>query len=51
MEIGGDADTVASWLGEPATHPLDGIQVDWVDDAPGLQAVHFRTANGPVRVD
>ena len=29
------------------THPLDGIEVDWVDDAPGLQAVHFRTRERP----
>ena len=51
MEIGGDPDTVASWLGEPSTHPLDGIEVDWVDDPPGLQAVQFGTMNGAVRVD
>lgn len=51
MEIGGDADTVAAWLGEPATHPLDGIDVEWVDEPPGLQAVHVRTLNGTVRLD
>jgi hypothetical protein len=51
MEIGGDADTVASWLGEPASHPLDDIEVDWVDEVPGLHAVHFATAHGVVRVD
>jgi hypothetical protein len=51
MEIGGDPDTVAGWLGEPSLHPLDGIEVDWVDDPPGLQAVQFSTPNGVVRVD
>ncbi len=52
MEIGGDADTVAAWLGEPASHPLDDIDVDWVeDDGVGLLAVHVTTAHGTVRLD
>ena len=52
MEICGDPATVASWLGEPAQHPLDGIEVDWVEgDEPGVVAVHVATATGIVRLD
>jgi Glyoxalase-like domain len=52
MEICGDPDTVSEWLGEPASHPLDNIEVDWVDGTePGLVAVHLATAHGTVRID
>jgi len=52
MEICGDADTVCAWLGEPADHPLDDIEVEWVDgDEPGVVAIHFATKNGSVRLD
>jgi hypothetical protein len=52
MEICGDPETVGSWLGQPAQHPLDGIEVDWVDDdSPGLVAVHVSTPHGVVRLD
>lgn len=52
MEISGDPSTVASWLGEPSAHPLEGIEVDWVDgDEPGVVAVHVTSANGTVRLD
>jgi len=53
MEICGDPSTVAGWLGEPATHPLDAVEVDWVDtdDSLGLVAVHVSTAHGTVRLD
>jgi Glyoxalase-like domain len=52
MEICGDPDTVSEWLGEPSNHPLDNIEVDWVDgDEPGLVAVHLATAHGTVRID
>lgn len=50
VEICGDRQKVADWLGEP----VDGIdfRVDWVDaDDPGLTAVHFKTAHGTVRLD
>src|SRR6266567_230870 len=50
LEINGDPDTVAAWLGDPSTHPLDGIDVDWVgDDDAGLVAVHVSTPHGSVR--
>lgn len=52
LEICGDSDVVSAWLGEPVDHPLDEIDVDWVDaDAPGIAAVWFSTPNGPVRID
>ena len=52
MEICGDPDTVASWLGEPSTHPLDAVDVDWVDgEDNGLVAVVVATAHGRVRLD
>jgi hypothetical protein len=52
MEICGDPGTISEWLGEPADHPLDDIDVEWVDaDEPGLVAVHLATAHGTVRID
>lgn len=54
MEIVGDPDRICQWLGEPKDHPLDAVEVDWVTpgaEAPGLAAVTFQTASGPVRVD
>jgi hypothetical protein len=52
MEIAGDPDTIATWLGEPAASPLDDVAVDWVDaDQPGLVAVHLATPHGTVRID
>jgi hypothetical protein len=50
VEICGDRDKVVDWLGEP----IGGIdfRVDWVDaDEPGLNAVHFETVHGLVRLD
>lgn len=50
VEICGDRDKVADWLGEP----VSGIDfpVDWVEsDEPGLTAVHFTTPLGTVRID
>jgi hypothetical protein len=52
LEIAGDPGRVSSWLGEPRDHPLDGVEVDWVEaDVPGLVAVHFATPHGDVRVE
>lgn len=52
MEICGDAATVCEWLGEPAAHPLDAIDVDWVEgEEPGVIAVHIDTPHGTVRID
>ncbi|MGN6246031.1 MAG: VOC family protein [Motilibacteraceae bacterium] len=52
LEIAGSPDRVAQWLGEPEDHPLDDVEVDWVDgDEPGLVAVTFATPGGDVRID
>ena len=52
MEIAGDPDRVAQWLGEPREHPLDDIEVEWVDgDEPGIVAVHVEGPHGSVRLD
>ena len=52
IEIAGDPHRVAEWLGEPEEHPLDDVDVVWTapHGQPGIQAVHFRTANGLVRI-
>ena len=53
LEIAGDRDAVLAWIGGSAEHdPLEEVKVDWVDaEDPGVVAVHFRTANGTVRID
>jgi len=53
IEIAGDSEKIAEWLGEPVNHPLDDIDVIWVDDAEysGVVAVTFETPNGTVRID
>ena len=54
LEIAGDATTVNDWVGSSNGHPLDDVDVEWVDpvdDEIGLVAAHFATANGIVRVD
>jgi hypothetical protein len=52
LEIAGDPDRVSQWLGEPVDHPLDDVEVDWVapNGSPGIVAVQFETASGPVRL-
>lgn len=52
LEIAGDPRRVAEWLGEPENHPLDDVEVVWTapHGQPGIQAVHFRTVDGIVRV-
>ncbi len=52
LEICGDPAALSRWLGEPASHPLERVAVDWVSaEGPGLVAVHFATAHGSVRID
>lgn len=53
IEIAGDADVVAEWLGEPSNHPLDDIDVVWVtgEDSSGIMSITFETPNGTVRID
>jgi hypothetical protein len=50
MEICGDPDNVAEWLG--TSLEAQDIEIEWVDgEDPGVSAVTFRTANGSVRID
>lgn len=55
LEIAGAPERVASWLGEPTHHPLDEVEVLWLNEedprGPGLVAVTFDTPRGPVRID
>ncbi|MEY2634741.1 MAG: hypothetical protein RIS75_681 [Actinomycetota bacterium] len=52
IEICGDQDVISEYLGEPSSHPLDDVDVVWVDaDEPGIVAVTFESANGTVRID
>lgn len=52
LEIAGDPRRVAEWLGEPANHPLDDVDVEWIapHGQPGIQAAHFRTNADLVRI-
>lgn len=52
LELAGDPETISAWLGEPKEHPLDEIDVEWMNaDEPGVLAVWFSTANGMVRIE
>ncbi len=55
LEISGSARRVSAWLGEPARHPLDHVDVVWRSpdhpEGPGLVAVTLITPHGPVRID
>lgn len=52
LELAGDEKLVAEYLGEPSSHPLDDIEVVWVDaEQPGIVAVTFETPAGIVRID
>jgi hypothetical protein len=52
VEINGDPERIATWLGTGHDVPLDGIAVDWVDaPEPGIEAVWFSTPHGSVRID
>lgn len=52
IEMAGDPEAISSWLGTGPTHPLDDIDVDWVEaDEDGLVAVWFTTPHGSVRID
>ncbi|WP_037606298.1 VOC family protein [Streptacidiphilus rugosus] len=51
LSIAGDAAAIAEFLGEPADHPLDQVDVTWVEDEePGLVAVEFATERGLVTI-
>lgn len=52
IEIAGDSKIISEYLGEPENHPLDDVDVEWVQsETPGIVAVTFETAHGTVRVD
>ena len=52
VEMCGDPDAISDYLGADHDLPLDGITVDWIDDADlGLNAVWFSTPHGSVRID
>jgi len=52
LEIAGDPKRVSEWLGLPVENPLADVKVEWVghNGNPGLVAVQFTTASGPVRI-
>ncbi len=52
LDIAGDPQRLATWLGEPAVEALDGIEVRWVapHGTPGILAAEFATPNGSVRI-
>ena len=50
LEIGGDAGSVNDFLGA-SVDSIEGVTIDFVDDEPGLVAVHLATRFGSVRLD
>jgi hypothetical protein len=52
LDIAGDPQRLTDWLGEPVSHPLDDVDVEWLapHGTPGLLAVHFATPHGSVRI-
>ncbi|HAN72258.1 MAG TPA: glycosyltransferase [Actinobacteria bacterium] len=52
IEMSGDPDAIADWLGTGVSAALEGITVEWVDgEEPGIVAVWFATPHGSVRID
>jgi hypothetical protein len=52
LEIAGDPQRLADYLGEPAVEALEEIEVRWVapHGTPGILAAQFTTPNGDVRL-
>ena len=52
LDIAGSPDRLSDWLGEPAVHALEQIDVNWTapHGLPGIMAVTFRTPQGDVRI-
>lgn len=52
LEIAGNPQRVADWLGEPALNALGGIDVEWVapNGMPGIVAARFETSAGEIRI-
>lgn len=56
IEISGNRETVADWLGTDPVSVLEGIEIIWInpelnDDEPGIMAIHIETPNGVIRLD
>jgi hypothetical protein len=52
IDIAGSPQRLSDWLGEPAIHALETIDVNWTapHGLPGIMAVTFRTPQGDVRL-
>ena len=52
LEIAGDPQRVAEWVGHPADHLMDDVDVHFVgpNGAPGVVAAVFQTPRGEVRI-
>jgi hypothetical protein len=52
LDIAGDPQRVADWLGTPASKPLAAVDVEWVapNGTPGILAASFATPDGVVRI-
>ncbi len=52
LEIAGDSHRVDEWLGGPADHVVDDLEISWIapNGQPGIDAVTFETPAGPVRI-
>ena len=55
LEIAGEPQTISAWLGEPENHPLDDIEVTWIDPSEndgelGLVAVHQQSQTRRLRM-
>lgn len=52
LEIAGDPQRLADYLGQPAIEALEDIEVRWVapNGTPGILAAQFATPNGVVRI-
>jgi hypothetical protein len=56
IEISGNRETVADWLGTDPVNVLEGVEIIWInpeqnDDEPGIMAIHIATPNGVIRLD
>lgn len=52
IEISGDSKVISEYLGEPSSHPLDDIEIEWVEaDEAGIVAITFETSSGSIRID
>ncbi len=52
LDIAGDPDRVAEWLGKPADKLMSDVDIEWVapNGTPGIVAASFTTPHGLVRI-